>query len=90
MARAKPCFVVRAAKLNALLFGGGFLIFVLPLTCAARAGSSNLDDYPLNAKVVAALKVKGVVSLFDVQVQTFPHVYVGRDVVAKARTGTGK
>lgn len=28
--------------------------------------------------------------LFDIQVKTFNHVYDGKDVIAQARTGTGK
>jgi hypothetical protein len=34
-----------------------------------------LEDYPFNEAVVAALGVKGVKELFEIQVQSFPHVY---------------
>jgi superfamily II DNA/RNA helicase len=37
-----------------------------------------------------ALAKKGVTKLFPIQVAAFPYVYGGRDIVAKARTGTGK
>ncbi len=53
-------------------------------------GSDVLSDYPFQASVMAALKTKGVEKLFPIQVAAFPHVYGGRDIVAKARTGTGK
>uniref|UniRef100_A0AAX7TP54 RNA helicase n=1 Tax=Astatotilapia calliptera TaxID=8154 RepID=A0AAX7TP54_ASTCA len=33
---------------------------------------------------------RGVSYLFDIQVKTFNHVYDGEDVIAQARTGTGK
>lgn len=33
---------------------------------------------------------RGVTYLFDIQVKTFNHVYDGEDVIAQARTGTGK
>ena len=53
-------------------------------------GSDDLADYPFQASVLNALKNKGVDKLFPIQVSAFPHVYGGRDIVAKARTGTGK
>lgn len=33
---------------------------------------------------------RGVTYLFDIQAKTFNHVYDGEDVIAQARTGTGK
>lgn len=33
---------------------------------------------------------RGVTYLFDIQVKTFNHVFDGEDVIAQARTGTGK
>uniref|UniRef100_A0A8C0JE79 RNA helicase n=1 Tax=Chelonoidis abingdonii TaxID=106734 RepID=A0A8C0JE79_CHEAB len=36
------------------------------------------------------LTARGVTYLFPVQVKTFKHIYDGKDVVAQARTGTGK
>lgn len=33
---------------------------------------------------------RGVAYLFDIQVKTFDPVYDGEDVIAQARTGTGK
>ena len=36
------------------------------------------------------LVAKGIKYLFPVQVQTFTKVLEGNDVIAKARTGTGK
>lgn len=36
------------------------------------------------------LSARGVSYLFDIQVKTFDSVYDGEDVIAQARTGTGK
>lgn len=36
------------------------------------------------------LSARGVSYLFDIQVKTFDPVYDGVDVIAQARTGTGK
>lgn len=36
------------------------------------------------------LSARGVSYLFDIQVKTFDPVYDGEDVIAQARTGTGK
>ena len=56
----------------------------------AWLGSSDLSLYPFSEAVMKGLKKKGIESLFPIQVESFPHVYSGRDIVAKARTGTGK
>jgi superfamily II DNA/RNA helicase len=53
-------------------------------------GSEVLTDYPFQPRILEALAKKGVTKLFPIQVASFPHVYGGRDIVAKARTGTGK
>lgn len=40
--------------------------------------------------VCPSFSARGVSYLFDIQVKTFDSVYDGEDVIAQARTGTGK
>lgn len=44
----------------------------------------------LFVSAVCPFSARGVSYLFDIQVKTFDSVYDGEDVIAQARTGTGK
>ncbi|XP_057704800.1 nucleolar RNA helicase 2 isoform X2 [Corythoichthys intestinalis] len=48
------------------------------------------SNFRISADTIQKLKARGVSYLFDIQVQTFDSVYDGHDVLAQARTGTGK
>ncbi|KAG7235998.1 hypothetical protein INR49_001396 [Caranx melampygus] len=48
------------------------------------------SDFRISQVTIDKLKARGVSYLFDIQVKTFNHVYDGEDVIAQARTGTGK
>uniref|UniRef100_A0A8C9EJ27 RNA helicase n=1 Tax=Pavo cristatus TaxID=9049 RepID=A0A8C9EJ27_PAVCR len=49
-----------------------------------------LSNFPISKGTVQLLQARGVTYLFPVQVKTFHPVYSGKDVIAQARTGTGK
>lgn len=44
----------------------------------------------LNENLVIALSKQGITSATDVQQQTLPHVFEGRDVIVRSQTGSGK
>ncbi|XP_070544483.1 nucleolar RNA helicase 2-like [Ptychodera flava] len=46
--------------------------------------------FRLTERTVKLLKERGVTYLFPIQAKTFDYVYDGQDVIAQARTGTGK
>ncbi|XP_077420455.1 nucleolar RNA helicase 2 isoform X2 [Vanacampus margaritifer] len=48
------------------------------------------SNFRISQGTIQKLKARGVAYLFDIQSQTFDHVYDGHDVLAQARTGTGK
>ncbi|CAK6979882.1 nucleolar RNA helicase 2 [Scomber scombrus] len=48
------------------------------------------SNFRISPCTIEKLKARGVSYLFDIQVKTFDHVYDGEDVLAQARTGTGK
>ncbi|XP_068167217.1 nucleolar RNA helicase 2 [Antennarius striatus] len=48
------------------------------------------SNFRISDVTISKLKARGVSYLFDIQVKTFDHVYDGEDVIAQARTGTGK
>ncbi|XP_069316171.1 nucleolar RNA helicase 2 isoform X2 [Eulemur rufifrons] len=48
------------------------------------------SNFPISEETVKLLKGRGVTFLFPIQAKTFHHVYSGKDLVAQARTGTGK
>ncbi|XP_024151706.1 nucleolar RNA helicase 2 [Oryzias melastigma] len=48
------------------------------------------SNFRISQVTINKLKARGVSYLFDIQVKTFNPVYDGEDVIAQARTGTGK
>jgi len=48
------------------------------------------SDLPLNHNISLALESRGIKELTPVQEQSLPHLLEGKDVVAKAKTGSGK
>ncbi|TWW53057.1 ATP-dependent RNA helicase DDX50, partial [Takifugu flavidus] len=48
------------------------------------------SNFRISPVTINKLKARGVSYLFDIQVKTFDSVYDGEDVIAQARTGTGK
>lgn len=49
-----------------------------------------LSHWLLIVPLCIIFSARGVSYLFDIQVKSFNHVYDGEDVIAQARTGTGK
>ncbi|MGH0148880.1 UNVERIFIED_CONTAM: hypothetical protein FKN15_013744 [Acipenser sinensis] len=58
------------------------------LTLEQKEGA--FSNFRISKETINLLKGRGVTYLFDIQSQTFNSVYDGKDVVAQARTGTGK
>ncbi|KAL1787314.1 nucleolar RNA helicase 2 [Sigmodon hispidus] len=48
------------------------------------------SNFPISEETVKLLKACGVNFLFPIQAKKFHHVYSGKDLIAQARTGTGK
>ncbi|KAM4592282.1 nucleolar RNA helicase 2 [Odontesthes bonariensis] len=48
------------------------------------------SNFRISQVTINKLKARGVTYLFDIQVKSFNPVYDGEDVIAQARTGTGK
>ncbi|XP_044939375.1 nucleolar RNA helicase 2 isoform X2 [Mustela nigripes] len=48
------------------------------------------SNFPISEQTIKLLKARGVTFLFPIQAKTFHHVYSGKDLIAQARTGTGK
>ncbi|XP_074856337.1 nucleolar RNA helicase 2-like isoform X2 [Carettochelys insculpta] len=48
------------------------------------------SNFAISKDTIELLKARGVNYLFPVQVKTFQPIYDGKDVIAQARTGTGK
>ncbi|XP_037603007.1 nucleolar RNA helicase 2 [Sebastes umbrosus] len=48
------------------------------------------SNFRISQVTIDKLKARGVSYLFDIQVKTFNPIYDGEDVIAQARTGTGK
>ncbi|XP_036684410.1 nucleolar RNA helicase 2 isoform X2 [Balaenoptera musculus] len=48
------------------------------------------SNFPISEETIKLLKARGVTFLFPIQAKTFHHVYSGKDLIAQARTGTGK
>ncbi|XP_030807060.1 nucleolar RNA helicase 2-like [Camarhynchus parvulus] len=58
------------------------------LTEEAKEGA--FSNFPLSQNTINLLTARGIKYLFPVQVKTFQPIYDGKDVIAQARTGTGK
>ncbi|XP_015229829.1 PREDICTED: nucleolar RNA helicase 2 [Cyprinodon variegatus] len=58
------------------------------LTPEQREGA--FSNFRISQATIDKLKARGVSYLFDIQVKSFNPVYDGEDVIAQARTGTGK
>ena len=54
------------------------------------ADPTSINNFNLHPITVAALKKKGIETLFPIQVAALEPALNGRDVVARAKTGTGK
>jgi ATP-dependent RNA helicase DDX21 len=54
------------------------------------SGNVPLTDFDIGKETQAKLKEAGITSLFPIQAATFKHVMAGKDLIARARTGTGK
>lgn len=54
------------------------------------AEKMHVDNFPLSDLTKAALKNRGIETLFDIQAAVLGPALEGRDVVGRARTGTGK
>ncbi|XP_064617477.1 nucleolar RNA helicase 2-like isoform X2 [Liolophura sinensis] len=50
----------------------------------------DFSNFNISDSTIQLLKEKGVTYLFPIQAKTFDSVYAGHDVIAQARTGTGK
>lgn len=50
----------------------------------------DLRNFPISDQTLDCLAQRGITSLFPVQYSTFNEIFEGRDVLARARTGTGK
>ncbi|XP_074523139.1 nucleolar RNA helicase 2 [Halichoeres trimaculatus] len=60
----------------------------MELTPEQKEGA--FSNFRISQVTIDKLKARGVTYLFDIQVKTFNSVYDGEDVIAQARTGTGK
>ena len=57
---------------------------------APAVDANHLDNFPLSQLTKAALRKRGIESLFPIQAAVLAPALEGRDVVGRARTGTGK
>mmetsp|Transcript_247 Transcript_247/g.386 ORF Transcript_247/g.386 Transcript_247/m.386 type:complete len:726 (-) Transcript_247:806-2983(-) len=53
-------------------------------------GAKPISEFDVSSATVGALKKRGIESLFEIQVKTFPVIMEGKDVIGRARTGMGK
>ncbi|XP_038600031.1 nucleolar RNA helicase 2-like [Tachyglossus aculeatus] len=58
------------------------------LTAEQKEGA--FSNFSISQETIQLLKARGVTYLFPIQAKTFGHVSSGKDVIAQARTGTGK
>jgi superfamily II DNA/RNA helicase len=56
----------------------------------AAGGNPPITDYRVPAQVVAALAKEGITEMYPIQAKTFDPIFDGKDIVARAYTGSGK
>ncbi len=61
-----------------------------PATSSAPAFTGTFADLPLDARLVEALRRRGVTVPFAIQVATLPDALAGRDILGRGQTGSGK
>eukprot|EP01035_Chromulina_nebulosa_P018680 gene18680-24428_t len=49
-----------------------------------------VTDFKISPQTIAALKKRGIETLFPIQASTFEHIRQGNDLIGRARTGQGK
>ena len=52
-------------------------------------GNFNLESLSLSASTLKSLRERKVTQLFPIQAAAFDHIMAGKDLLARARTGTG-
>lgn len=52
--------------------------------------STPIEHFGLSPSTLAKLRLRGVLSLFPIQTQTYAPIRAGRDLIGRARTGQGK
>ena len=61
-----------------------------PASVPDAKGNPPLSACRLSASTKAALVKRGITHLFPIQVASFDHIFDGRDMIGRARTGMGK
>lgn len=52
--------------------------------------NNSLEYFIEREKTIRVLKQKGIKNLYPIQQQTYRHIYQGKDILARDRTGSGK
>ena len=55
-----------------------------------KQSDGELINYIKDPDMISVLNKKGITKLFPIQYETFHHIYEGKDIMAKDRTGSGK
>nr|XP_048715116.1 nucleolar RNA helicase 2-like isoform X2 [Caretta caretta] len=61
-----------------------------PVKLTEEEKEGAFSNFSISKETAELLKARGVKYLFSVQAKTFQPIYDGKDVIAQARTGTGK
>lgn len=61
-----------------------------PIDDSEEIDPDDVRNFAISDETMDALAARGITKLFPVQSATFNEIYNGRDVLARARTGTGK
>eukprot|EP00795_Rhopilema_esculentum_P008058 gene8058-13973_t len=61
-------------------------------TCEPKEpkGNGDFSNFRISSKTVKKLQERGITHLFPIQAKTYDYVYDGCDIIARAKTGTGK